>query len=86
MTDERGTLHPKIAQTAGARLFNMNLNIGQDTRAGKDQGRTQQTRTFARLFKVSFTSFRRPYLTGRATIGRLDLPPGVGRFVCEPPT
>ena len=57
MTDERGTLHPKIAQTAGARLF-----------------------------KVSFTSFRRPYLTGRATIGRLELPPGEGRFVCEPPT
>ena len=26
-----------------------------------------------------FTSFRRPYLTGRATIGRLELPPGVGR-------
>ena len=25
-----------------------------------------------------------PYLTGRATIGRLELPPGEGRFV-EPP-
>ena len=25
-----------------------------------------------------------PYLTGRATIGRLELPPGEGRFVCEP--
>ena len=24
----------------------------------------------------SFTLFRRPYLTGRATIGRLELPPG----------
>ena len=27
------------------RFVNMILNIGQDTRAGKDQGRTQQTRT-----------------------------------------
>ena len=35
---------------------------------------------------ISFTLFRRPYLTGRATIGRLELPPGEGRFVCEPPT
>ena len=25
-----------------------------------------------------------PYLTGRATIGRLELPPGEGRFV-DPP-
>ena len=30
------------------------------------------------------TLFRRPYLTGRATIGRLELPPGEGRFV-DPP-
>ena len=30
---------------------------------------------------ISFTKFRRPYLTGRATIGRLELPPGEGRFV-----
>ena len=28
--------------------------------------------------------FRRPYLTGRATIGRLELPPGEGRFVWNP--
>ena len=28
-----------------------------------------------------FTLFRRPYLTGRATIGRLELPPGEGRFL-----
>ena len=28
--------------------------------------------------------FRRPYLTGRATIGRLELPPGEGRLV-DPP-
>ena len=58
MTVVRRTLHPKIAQTAGAHD----------------------------LFLISFTSFRRPYLTGRATIGRLELPPGEGRFVWNPPT
>ena len=31
---------------------------------------------------ISFTLFRR----GRATIGSLELPPGEGRFVYEPPT
>ena len=30
--------------------------------------------------------FRRPYLTGRATIRRLELPPGEGRFVWNPLT
>jgi hypothetical protein len=30
---------------AGRCLPFQNLNLGQDTRAGKDQGRTQQTRT-----------------------------------------
>ena len=27
-----------------------------------------------------------PYLTRRVTIGRLDLPLGRGRIVCDPPT
>ena len=31
------------------------------------------------------TLFHRPSLTGRATIGRLELPPGEGRFVHGPP-
>ena len=31
-------------------------------------------------FLTLFDAFRRPYLTGRATIGRLELPPGEGRF------
>ena len=33
---------------------------------------------------ISFALFHRPSLTGRATIGRLELPPGEGRFV-DPP-
>ena len=41
-------------------------------------------RTQTRTKPVSFTLFRRPYLTGRATIGRLELPPGEGRFVEHP--
>ena len=35
---------------------------------------------------ISFALFHRPSLTGRATIGRLELPPGEGRFVDPPPT
>ena len=38
----------------------------------------------ARVLSISFTLFRRPYLTGRATIGRLELPPGEGQFVEHP--
>ena len=33
---------------------------------------------------ISFTFVPRPYLTGRATFGRLELPPGEGRFVGPP--
>ena len=39
-----------------------------------------------RLSRKVFFCLTGPYLTGRATIGRLELPPGEGRFVCEPPT
>ena len=42
--------------------------------------------SFYRYSRKVFFCLTGPYLTGRATIGRLELPPGEGRFVCEPPT
>ena len=44
--------------------------------------RCARRRASRRIFSCSL--FRRPYLTGRATIGRLELPPGEGRFVGPP--
>ena len=48
------------------------------------------SRYTARYIKIQWDTYRigkfvfcltGPYLTGRATIGRLELPPGEGRFV-----
>ena len=41
-------------------------------------------RALAARHRKVFFCLTGPYLTGRATIGRLELPPGEGRFV-DPP-